>query len=121
MIDARLIDVLNGHFIDISGISSKEFVSSPVETKEDMSKDADLKDHDLFAEYDLLIEATLREPEMSKKMFTKSGLMYDYEEIFPLIRTTFEGVPTWRPKSISEILEIEFGLDPLLNELHKVM
>ncbi|KAJ3268603.1 hypothetical protein HDV01_002541 [Terramyces sp. JEL0728] len=38
----------------------------------------------------------------------KSPHRYQIQDIFPLVRTSFEGVPTWRPFNVSRVLQQEY-------------
>lgn len=44
-------------------------------------------------------------------LHTKTPYSYEFQDIFPLVRTTLEGIPTWRPFNTTKILEKEFGYD----------
>jgi hypothetical protein len=44
-------------------------------------------------------------------LHTKSPHSYEFDDIFPLVRTTLNGIPTWRPFNTSKILENEYGYD----------
>ncbi|KAJ3268970.1 hypothetical protein HDV01_001958 [Terramyces sp. JEL0728] len=37
----------------------------------------------------------------------KSGMKYKFTDVFPLVRSTFEGIPTWRPQSYKSILDVD--------------
>ncbi|KAJ3268973.1 hypothetical protein HDV01_001961 [Terramyces sp. JEL0728] len=67
VIDARFIDKLTGHFIDITGVSKVGSVYT-----------------------------------------CKSPHYYRYDELFPLVRTVFEGTPTWRPNNYETLLAYEY-------------
>ncbi|KAJ3255447.1 hypothetical protein HK103_006264 [Boothiomyces macroporosus] len=67
VIDARFIDMDNGHFIDITGVSN-----------------------------------------VRGRIMCKSPHIYSYDALFPLVRTTYEGVPTWRPNKVLQLLNKEY-------------
>eukprot|EP00842_Homolaphlyctis_polyrhiza_P001243 jgi/Hompol1/2119/HPOL_002835-RA len=78
VIDFRIIDTNTGMFIDGTGLST------------------------FPASYD---QAT---QQINCTLKCKSPHSYPIEQIFPLTRTLFEGVETWRPRSPQPILEKEY-------------
>ncbi|KAJ3253805.1 hypothetical protein HK103_000329 [Boothiomyces macroporosus] len=42
----------------------------------------------------------------------KTPRYYNYEQLFPLVRTTFEGIPTWRPNQYQKVLQREYRDKP---------
>ena len=51
---------------------------------------------------------------------TKTPDFYRHKSIFPLVRTLFEGIPTWRPSNYSEILESKYGSSALTAKIFDV-
>lgn len=50
----------------------------------------------------------------------KSPHFYRFADIFPLVRTTFEGIATWRPNNITPLLTSEYSARALNQNVFKV-
>ncbi|TPX32530.1 hypothetical protein SmJEL517_g04362 [Synchytrium microbalum] len=79
IIDARFIDTHTGRFIDITALS---WTASAQPGKA---------------------------PDRWSRIQCKSPHKYSLEQIFPLIRTEYEGIPVWRPNLWRSVLSQEYG------------
>jgi hypothetical protein len=90
VIDARIIDTKTGLFIDITALT-QDTISIPAskalhyEPSNDKVKE-----------------------EQDKIIHCKSPHFYQKKHIFPLVRVTFENVPTWRPFDYETCLVMEY-------------
>ena len=57
---------------------------------------------------------------LEHKLHSKVPQFYHYNSVFPLYRTTFEGVPTWRPNNHTEILESQYGRQAINSKIFDV-
>jgi hypothetical protein len=54
-------------------------------------------------------------------LHTKTPYSYEFDDIFPLVRTTLDGIPTWRPFNTSKILENEYGYSGTHSNIYMVI
>ncbi|KAI9351079.1 LicD family-domain-containing protein [Zopfochytrium polystomum] len=92
IIDARFIDTVSGRFLDITALASSA---------------------------DPNVAAELKDGERGLKLWCKSQHIYDFVELFPLRRSTFEGADVWVPFDVKAVLVSEYGNKSIsLTEFH---
>ncbi|KAJ3304056.1 hypothetical protein HDV03_003170 [Kappamyces sp. JEL0829] len=56
-------------------------------------------------------------PENNMRIQCKSPHTYKYDDIFPLVRSTIDGIPVWRPNNVAGVLKGEYGAASMTNTL----
>ncbi|RKO91344.1 LicD family-domain-containing protein, partial [Blyttiomyces helicus] len=90
VIDARFIDTETSLFLDITGMA--------------------------------LTKVSIRESDRVAQMTVKCKTPHRMrpESIYPLVRTRFEGIGTWRPNEVADMLKKEYGAMVMSKTLYKV-
>eukprot|EP00842_Homolaphlyctis_polyrhiza_P003144 jgi/Hompol1/3830/HPOL_006766-RA len=89
VIDFRVIDTHSGLFIDGTGLA--QLSNQPLR----------------FTKRNGFFRSPIYH-KSAESISCKSPHHYEYEEIFPLVRTLFEGVETWRPMQVESLLTQEY-------------
>ncbi|KAJ3294691.1 hypothetical protein HK104_003355 [Borealophlyctis nickersoniae] len=94
VIDARFIDTQTALFLDITGVAY-------VGTRRAPMAPGDIP------------------PSKKSIVQCKTPHLYRIESLTPLVRTVFEGVPTWRPNGVMSILAKEYSMDGTKRDVYK--